>query len=607
MNGPPSTLGQYQIIREIARSNDIVYEAYDPLMNRRVAIKELAVPGGSTPQQREERISRFKREAQAAGTLNHPNIMTVFSFAEDAGRIFMALEYLDGATLRNEIDTKGFVPETEAIEIAREILNGLGHAHSKGVIHRDIKPDNIQILSNGNIKITDFGIARLTFQPNLTMDGQVFGTPSYMSPEQVVGKEIDARSDLFSVGVLLYEMVSGQKPFAGDSVVSITYAIMNNEPTKPQQCSSALWDVIRKALDKSPMMRFGSADEMSKALETVLLYDSNASNTYSTPVSTSPYQANYPANPTVAPPAYTFNPYSNTVTPGQAPPQLVQANTTPYVANPYATTPYPPSQGQYNQNPYMTGGSMPPPAGFNPIYYPPPPRQPLLKPQTADFLKRLAIAIVVIGTLFALVFVALGAAVNAIQTSAAERQDESVVVKLDEYSDKRVPVDERLQKLQAMRAQVHTVKNIEAVDNRIAELMAEQGQQAQSRGRIADAEKFYQDAIATDSNNPVLYTYLASLYEAKAQQATDPGSSLQLWQLSGEYWKNAYLRQPDGQRKSQYGDGAAAAYYNFAYEALQTNATTRQTARQYLYDAKEMATPDSQVYVRVSELIDQLR
>src|SRR5215207_3214285 len=107
-NSPPTTLGKYQIIREIARSNDIVYEAYDPLMNRRVAVKELAVPGGSTPQQKEERISRFKREAQAAGTLNHPNIMTVFSFAEDAGRTFMAMEYLDGVTLRNEIDTKGF-------------------------------------------------------------------------------------------------------------------------------------------------------------------------------------------------------------------------------------------------------------------------------------------------------------------------------------------------------------------------------------------------------------------------------------------------------------------------------------------------------------------
>src|SRR3984957_15145407 len=261
MNSPPTTLGQYQIIREIARSNDIVYEAYDPLMNRRVAIKELSMPTGATSQQQDERVSRFRREAQAAGTLNHPNIMTVFTFAEDAGRTFMAMEYLDGGTLRNEIDTKGFIPVDRAVDIAIKILDGLGHAHSKGVIHRDIKPDNIQILSNGTIKITDFGIARLTFQPNLTMDGQVFGTPSYMSPEQVVGKEIDQRSDLFSVGVVLYEMIGGQKPFPGDSVVSITYAIMNTEPPQPAQADYALWQVISKALDKSPQVRFSSADD----------------------------------------------------------------------------------------------------------------------------------------------------------------------------------------------------------------------------------------------------------------------------------------------------------------------------------------------------------
>ena len=144
MNSPPSTLGQYQIIREIARSNDVVYEAYDPLMNRRVAIKELAMPQGASSQQQEERISRFKREAQAAGTLNHPNIMTVFSFAEDNGRTFMAMEYLDGGTLRSEIDTHGSIPVDRAVEIIVQVLEGLSHAHSKGVIHRDIKPDNIQ-------------------------------------------------------------------------------------------------------------------------------------------------------------------------------------------------------------------------------------------------------------------------------------------------------------------------------------------------------------------------------------------------------------------------------------------------------------------------------
>jgi len=226
-SNPPTTLGKYQIIREIARSNDIVYEAYDPLMNRRVALKELAMPGGSTGVQRDERVNRFKREAQAAGTLNHPNIMTVYELGQDGDRLFMAMEYLDGHTLRNEIDTKGFLPVDQAVRVAKEILKGLDFAHERGVIHRDIKPDNIQLLSNGAVKITDFGIARLTFQPNLTVDGQVFGTPSYMSPEQVVGREIDSRSDLFSVGIVLYEMLGGKKPFQGSSVMETTAQILN--------------------------------------------------------------------------------------------------------------------------------------------------------------------------------------------------------------------------------------------------------------------------------------------------------------------------------------------------------------------------------------------
>ena len=162
---PPNTLGQYQIIREIARSNDIVYEAYDPMMNRRVAVKELAVPAGTTQQQREDRISRFKREAQAAGTLNHPNIMTVYSFAEDGDRVFMALEYLDGNTLRNELDTKGAMKLDRAAELVLQVLTGLGHAHTKGVIHRDIKPDNIQLLSNGVVRSPTSALLVSPFSP----------------------------------------------------------------------------------------------------------------------------------------------------------------------------------------------------------------------------------------------------------------------------------------------------------------------------------------------------------------------------------------------------------------------------------------------------------
>lgn len=267
-SGPTSTLGKYQIIREIARSNDIVYEAYDPVMSRRVALKELAIPGGATSQARNDRIKRFLREARAAGSLVHPNIVTIYEVGEDSGRHFLAMEYLTGRNLREELDTAGLVTAERAVFIATEVLEGLAFAHKHGVVHRDIKPDNIQLLEDGQVKVTDFGIARLTFEPNLTIDGQVFGTPSYMSPEQINGKEIDARSDLFSVGVVLYEMLTGRKPFQGDSVVSITYAIMNRDPEPPQQIDSGIWQVIRQALQKPAQLRYTTAQEMIDALRT---------------------------------------------------------------------------------------------------------------------------------------------------------------------------------------------------------------------------------------------------------------------------------------------------------------------------------------------------
>ena len=384
MSDTTHTLGKYQIIREIARSNDIVYEAYDPLMNRRVALKELAMPGGLNNKQQEDRHNRFLREARAAGTLTHPNIVTVYEYGEDSNRNYIAMEFLDGHTLRNELDTHGFLPLERALEIAKSVLEALDYAHKNGVIHRDIKPENVQLMSDGRIKITDFGIARLTFEPNITMDGQVFGTPSYMSPEQVVGKEIDARSDLFSVGVILYEMVSGRKPFMGDSVVSITYAIMNAEPSQPQQANYAVWQVLQRALDKSPALRYASASEMVRAL------DDAAAASFSDSMVLDPMQ-----------PANSYNPYG-------ASPQF-QVGNAPPPGNPYLNVPYSPQGQSYPYNPYqpVPPGAMPPPMsspGYPPIpiYYPPPPRPPLITPEAKSAFARIFAAFLVIGTILAL-------------------------------------------------------------------------------------------------------------------------------------------------------------------------------------------------------------
>lgn len=259
--------GKYRIVREIARSNDIVYEAQDEMFGRKIALKELNLAQGVTGQARRDRIERFHREAKAAGRLSHPHIVSIFEYGEENGRYFIAMEFLEGQTLRDKILSRGAFPIPDALEIADQILDALSYAHQRGVIHRDIKPDNIHILPGGKAKLTDFGIARLSEEPALTSNGQIFGTPSFMSPEQIAGGAIDARSDIFSLGIVLYEMLAGKRPFQGDSVVSITYAIMNAEPPSIPGIPVGLEQVLRRALAKSPLHRFGSAEEMRQAIK----------------------------------------------------------------------------------------------------------------------------------------------------------------------------------------------------------------------------------------------------------------------------------------------------------------------------------------------------
>lgn len=456
---PPSTLGKYQIIREIARSNDIVYEAYDPVMNRRVAVKELAMPSSSTDQQKQDRIKRFMREAKAAGSLVHPNIVTVYEVSEEGGRHYLAMEYLDGETLRKKIDKDGALSPEEAVEAAIEVLKALDFAHKHGVVHRDVKPDNIQILSDGTIKLTDFGIARLTFEPNLTMDGQVFGTPSYMSPEQIHGKEIDLRSDLFSLGIVLYEMLAGEKPFTGDNVMAISHAIMNYEPPQPRAANYTLWQVLSKSLDKSPALRQDSAEEMIGELKQVLR---SFSSVVADPVSAQPWNqppssltqsagtaygggapvppygagaygqppmpphGGAPYNQTPYAPGGYSNPANNPVTPYGTPnpmytgqPIQQGGGAPPVQGQPYNTTPYGAVQGGYGQTPY--GGQVPygapGPGGYGslptgaqvPVYYPPPPRQPLFKAETRAFMGRFFVVFLILGTLVVLMVVGINA------------------------------------------------------------------------------------------------------------------------------------------------------------------------------------------------------
>jgi serine/threonine-protein kinase len=609
MSSIPTTLGQYQIIREIARSNDIVYEAYDPLMNRRVAVKELAMPSGMTDVQKEDRINRFKREAQAAGTLNHTNIMTVYSFAEEAGRIFMALEFLDGHTLRNEIDTKGFVPIEKSIQIAIEVLEGLGHAHSKGVIHRDIKPDNIQILSNGQVKITDFGIARLTFQPNLTMDGQVFGTPSYMSPEQVVGREIDARSDLFSVGVVLYEMIAGQKPFAGDSVVSITYAIMNKDPEQPAQCTWSLWQVLSRALDKSPQLRYSSAAEMIEALREAerqammgtMSAPSNAypasqgaTGAYSNPMlPPAPQLSPYAQAPSPYPTAY--NPYQAANPYQQAAPPVIQ----PGQYQPYMPMPANMAAGQYQ--PYnQTPGMLPP--GPIPVYYPPPPREPLLKPDTIIFIRKAIVVFLIFGTIIALLFITMNAFVKAVEQGGAAKRDADVASEIAGL-DPKAPIDERVEKANQLLNGIPADQR-SASNQQTAVLYEEEGKKYLAENDALHAEAFFADGAKLDPYSAAIQTDLGALYEELAAGSTaDQSTQVQNYQNSGQAWQRASQLARDPAKHSEFAERSAQTFYMAAKIYAGQAGSDSTSLRKLLYNAKEVAPPNSQIRGQVDQFL----
>jgi len=260
------TLGKYQLVRELARSNDIVYEAMDPTSGRRVAVKELLIPADLAGLSRRERVERFWREAKAAGRLSHPNVVSIIEVGKEGDRYFIAMEFLEGQNLRYTIRARGHIPMRDALDYTLQLCSALSYAHKNGVVHRDLKPENVQVLPGNQVKLTDFGIASLTGESNITQDGQVFGTPSYMSPEQVTGKPIDARSDIFSLGVLLYEMLTARKPFVGDSAITITYNILNTQPSLPSGIPAYIQRVLEKALAKNVDDRYSSVDEMARDL-----------------------------------------------------------------------------------------------------------------------------------------------------------------------------------------------------------------------------------------------------------------------------------------------------------------------------------------------------
>ena len=274
MNTIPRKLGRYVIIREIGRgAMGVVYKAHDPVIEREVAIKAIQIAFDVSTEEKSVFLSRFFREAKAAGKLSHPNIVTIFDVDEDpdTGTPFIVMEFLEGTTI-SEVTASGTILPLEDINTTiLQLADALNYAHSEGVVHRDIKAANILVLPGMTVKIMDFGIARLPHS-DLTQSGQFIGTPNYMSPEQIEGKtQVDGRSDLFSLGVIFYMLLTAERPFAGDSFNTVSYRIVHADPVPPRQLNAqvpAVYNaIISKLLAKDPADRYQTGADLVKDLK----------------------------------------------------------------------------------------------------------------------------------------------------------------------------------------------------------------------------------------------------------------------------------------------------------------------------------------------------
>jgi serine/threonine protein kinase len=263
--------GRYDLREELGRgAMGVVYHGFDPTIGRDVAVKTLRLSEAGTGLSREELIGRFQTEARAAGLLTHPNIVVVFDAGEEEGLFYITMEFVEGRSLQSLIDAQQRFPVSRVLKLMEQVCSALDFAHQHNVVHRDIKPANLMLTSDDVVKITDFGTAKI-LQFGTAQTAHVMGTPSYMSPEQVKGKPVDGRSDIFSLGVILYELMTGEKPFPGQNITTVIYKIINEEPIPPRSLDSSIHPglsaVISRALSKDPAARYQSCNELLNALK----------------------------------------------------------------------------------------------------------------------------------------------------------------------------------------------------------------------------------------------------------------------------------------------------------------------------------------------------
>jgi serine/threonine protein kinase len=263
--------GRYEISGELGRgAMGVVYHATDPVIGRAVAVKTLLLSEQGTGLTRAELLAKFQTEARAAGLLTHPNIVVIFDAGEEDGLFFITMELVEGKSLQNLLDAGQMFPLPRVLRIMQQTCSALQFAHDRNIVHRDIKPANLMLTPDDTVKVTDFGTAKILQFGTVQQTAHVVGTPSYMSPEQIKGKVVDGRSDIFSLGVVLYEIVTGEKPFPGQNITTVIYKIVNEEPTAPRDIDSSIHpglnDIIMKSLAKEPADRYQSCRDLFEDL-----------------------------------------------------------------------------------------------------------------------------------------------------------------------------------------------------------------------------------------------------------------------------------------------------------------------------------------------------
>jgi serine/threonine-protein kinase len=383
MTATPQKLGRYEILEEIGKgAMGVVYLARDPLIGRLVALKTFRVGFAAREDELVQFRSRFVREAQSAGILSHPNIVTIHDVVDEGsgGTCFIAMEYVKGTNLKELLRRPDPFPLGFVIEVLAQVAEALDYAHSRGVVHRDIKPANILITPENRVKITDFGIARIE-SSNLTMEGQLLGTPNYMAPEQIQGKEVDHRADIFALGVVFYELLTRKKPFQGENMTAVTHKIVF-EPFRPADelvadLPKGLSAVLGRCLEKDPNRRYPRASEVARELRAVLQAQQTLEDTVATqevepiagdaaPAPAAGGPASSPPEPPpspAAPPAFDVVPTRLIERPAiPPPPAAAAAAETPETARtrlvarpPVAPAPPPPARAAEPARPASTG------------------------------------------------------------------------------------------------------------------------------------------------------------------------------------------------------------------------------------------------------------